>query len=47
VQRISVLYGLPTTWPPFARSLFFLAAGSWLARQRMAIALNRPTGVAA
>ena len=47
VQRISVLYGLPTTWPPFARSLFFLAAGSWLARQRMAIALQQPTGVAA
>src|SRR5712692_1853209 len=47
VQRISLLYGLPTPWPPFARTLFFLAAGPWLARARMRIAARHPTGAVA
>lgn len=44
IQRLSVLYGLPTTWPPFARTLFFAVAGKWLVRQRMWVAARRPTG---
>jgi 2-polyprenyl-6-methoxyphenol hydroxylase-like FAD-dependent oxidoreductase len=44
IQRLSVLYGLPTTWPPFARTLFFAVAGKWLVRQRMRVAARRPTG---
>jgi 2-polyprenyl-6-methoxyphenol hydroxylase-like FAD-dependent oxidoreductase len=47
IQRISVLYGLPTTWPPFARTLFFAMAGKWLVRQRRRIAASRPTGTQA
>jgi 2-polyprenyl-6-methoxyphenol hydroxylase-like FAD-dependent oxidoreductase len=44
VQRISVLYGLPTTWPTAARKLFFRAAGKWLAAERMRIAARPPLG---
>jgi 2-polyprenyl-6-methoxyphenol hydroxylase-like FAD-dependent oxidoreductase len=47
IQRLSVLYGLPTTWPPLARSLFFAVAGKWLVRQRRRVAERRPTGTAA
>jgi 2-polyprenyl-6-methoxyphenol hydroxylase-like FAD-dependent oxidoreductase len=47
VQRISVLYGLPTAWPPLARTLFFAVAGKWLVRQRRRIAAARPIGTAA
>ena len=45
-QRISVLLGLPTTWPPPLRAITFaLAARSkWLTKQRMRAALHRPTG---
>jgi 2-polyprenyl-6-methoxyphenol hydroxylase-like FAD-dependent oxidoreductase len=46
-QRLSVLYGLPTTWPPLARSLFFALAGKWLVRQRRRVAEARPTGTPA
>jgi 2-polyprenyl-6-methoxyphenol hydroxylase-like FAD-dependent oxidoreductase len=47
IQRLSVFYGLPTTWPPLARSLFFAVAGKWLVRQRRRVAASRPTGTAA
>ncbi len=47
IQRLSVLYGLPTTWPPLARSLFFALAGKWLVSQRRRVAASRPTGTAA
>jgi 2-polyprenyl-6-methoxyphenol hydroxylase-like FAD-dependent oxidoreductase len=47
IQRLSVFYGLPTTWPPLARSLFFALAGKWLVRQRRRVAETRPTGTAA
>jgi 2-polyprenyl-6-methoxyphenol hydroxylase-like FAD-dependent oxidoreductase len=44
IQRLSVFYGLPTTWPPLARSLFFAIAGKWLVRARRRVATSRPTG---
>jgi 2-polyprenyl-6-methoxyphenol hydroxylase-like FAD-dependent oxidoreductase len=47
IQRLSVFYGLPTTWPPLARSLFFALAGKWLVRQRRRVAASRPTGTPA
>jgi len=47
IQRLSVFYGLPTTWPPLARTLFFALAGKWLVRQRRRVAASRPTGTAA
>jgi len=47
IQRLSVFYGLPTTWPPLARSLFFAVAGKWLVRQRRRVAASRPTGTTA
>jgi 2-polyprenyl-6-methoxyphenol hydroxylase-like FAD-dependent oxidoreductase len=47
IQRLSVFYGLPTTWPPLARTLFFAVAGKWLVRQRRRVAASRPTGTAA
>jgi 2-polyprenyl-6-methoxyphenol hydroxylase-like FAD-dependent oxidoreductase len=47
VQRLSVFYGLPTAWPPLARTLFFAVAGKWLVRQRQRVAACRPTGTAA
>jgi len=45
-QRISVLLGLPTTWPPPLRAAAFALAGRsrWLTRQRTRTALHRPTG---
>ena len=45
-QRISVLLGLPTTWPPRLRALALALAGrsKWLTRQRTRTALHRPTG---
>jgi 2-polyprenyl-6-methoxyphenol hydroxylase-like FAD-dependent oxidoreductase len=45
-QRISVLLGLPTTWPPPLRALTLSLAGRsrWLTRQRTRTALHRPTG---
>jgi 2-polyprenyl-6-methoxyphenol hydroxylase-like FAD-dependent oxidoreductase len=45
-QRISVLLGLPTTWPPSLRAFAFGLAGrsKWLTRQRNRTALHRPTG---
>lgn len=45
-QRISVLYSLPTTWPPRLRALAFGLAGrsKWLIKQRMRTANHSPTG---
>jgi len=45
-QRVSVLLGLPTTWPPTLRTLAFkLAARSkWLLHQRTRIVYHHPTG---
>ena len=45
-QRISHFLGLPTTWPPALRALFFALAGrsKWMVRQRTLTARHRPTG---
>src|SRR5216683_4733575 len=45
-QKISVLLGLPTTWPPPLRAVTLALAGrsKWLTRQRTRTALHRPTG---
>lgn len=45
-QRVSLLLGLPTTWPaPLRRGFFQLAGRSkWLIRQRTRTAAHRPTG---
>jgi 2-polyprenyl-6-methoxyphenol hydroxylase-like FAD-dependent oxidoreductase len=45
-QRISRLFGLPTTWPPPMRTAFFSLAGrsKWLVKQRTLTANHRPTG---
>jgi 2-polyprenyl-6-methoxyphenol hydroxylase-like FAD-dependent oxidoreductase len=45
-QRISVLLGLPTTWPPPLRAFMLALAGrsKWLTDQRTRTALHRPTG---
>jgi 2-polyprenyl-6-methoxyphenol hydroxylase-like FAD-dependent oxidoreductase len=45
-QRISYLLGLPTTWPPALRTLFFSFAGrsAWMVRQRTLAARHQPTG---
>src|SRR5262249_24176104 len=45
-QRVSYLYGLPTTWPPLLRSAALALAGrsKWLTRQRTRTANHRPTG---
>jgi 2-polyprenyl-6-methoxyphenol hydroxylase-like FAD-dependent oxidoreductase len=45
-QRISVLLGLPSTWPPTLRALTLSLAGrsKWLTAQRTRTALHRPTG---
>jgi 2-polyprenyl-6-methoxyphenol hydroxylase-like FAD-dependent oxidoreductase len=45
-QRMSYLLGLPTTWPPALRSLFFAFAGrsAWMLRQRTLAARHQPTG---
>jgi 2-polyprenyl-6-methoxyphenol hydroxylase-like FAD-dependent oxidoreductase len=47
-QRISLLYGLPTFWPPKLRTLFYAIAGRsrWLTRQRTRTARHIPTGTA-
>jgi 2-polyprenyl-6-methoxyphenol hydroxylase-like FAD-dependent oxidoreductase len=45
-QRISVLLGMPTTWPPRLRAVTLALVGrsKWLTRQRTRTALHRPTG---
>jgi 2-polyprenyl-6-methoxyphenol hydroxylase-like FAD-dependent oxidoreductase len=45
-QKISVLLGLPTTWPPPLRAVTLALAGrsKWLTRQRTRTALHRPAG---
>ena len=45
-QRISMLYGLPTNWPPRFRALAYGIAGrsKWLVKQRMKTANHVPTG---
>ena len=45
-QRMSYFLGLPTTWPPALRALFFKLAGrsKWMVRQRTLTARHRPTG---
>jgi 2-polyprenyl-6-methoxyphenol hydroxylase-like FAD-dependent oxidoreductase len=45
-QRISLMLGWPTTWPPFLRARAFALAGKskWLVRQRTKTALHKPTG---
>jgi 2-polyprenyl-6-methoxyphenol hydroxylase-like FAD-dependent oxidoreductase len=45
-QRVSVLLGVPTTWPPLLRTLTLGLAGKskWLVRQRTRTAHHRPTG---
>ena len=45
-QRVSVFLGMPTTWPPRLRSLFFSLAGrsKWLIEQRTRTARHAPTG---
>jgi len=45
-QRISVLLGLPSTWPPVLRGLTLSLAGrsKWLTAQRTRTALHKPTG---
>jgi len=47
-QRISYFLGLPTTWPPALRALFFAAAGRsrWMVKQRTMTARHKPTGTA-
>jgi 2-polyprenyl-6-methoxyphenol hydroxylase-like FAD-dependent oxidoreductase len=48
-QRVSVLLGVPTTWPPLLRSLTLGLAGKskWLVKQRTRTAHHRPTGTEA
>jgi 2-polyprenyl-6-methoxyphenol hydroxylase-like FAD-dependent oxidoreductase len=45
-QRMSLLLGLPTTWPPPLRAFALSLAGRsrWLTGQRTRTALHRPTG---
>ena len=45
-QRISLILGWPTTWPPFLRANALALAGKWkwLVRQRTKTALHRPVG---
>jgi 2-polyprenyl-6-methoxyphenol hydroxylase-like FAD-dependent oxidoreductase len=45
-QRISLMLGWPTTWPPYLRARALTLAGKWkwLVRQRTKTALHRPTG---
>jgi 2-polyprenyl-6-methoxyphenol hydroxylase-like FAD-dependent oxidoreductase len=45
-QRMSYFFGLPTTWPPALRALFFAVAGRsrWMVKQRTLTARHRPTG---
>ena len=45
-QRVSIMLGWPTTWPPALRARTLALAGrwKWLVRQRTRTALHRPTG---
>jgi hypothetical protein len=45
-QRISLIFGMPTFWPPRLRALFYSLAGRsrWLMMQRTRTARHRPTG---
>ena len=45
-QRISLLYGMPTFWPPRLRTLFYSIVGRsrWLTQQRTRTARHIPTG---
>jgi 2-polyprenyl-6-methoxyphenol hydroxylase-like FAD-dependent oxidoreductase len=45
-QRVSLMLGWPTTWPPFLRAKMLALAGKskWLVRQRIKTALHHPTG---
>jgi 2-polyprenyl-6-methoxyphenol hydroxylase-like FAD-dependent oxidoreductase len=45
-QRISLMLGWPTTWPPYVRAKTLALAGKskWLVRQRTKTALHIPTG---
>ena len=45
-QRISLLYGRPTTWPPRLRAWAFAFAGrnAWLLKQRLKTANHIPRG---
>jgi 2-polyprenyl-6-methoxyphenol hydroxylase-like FAD-dependent oxidoreductase len=45
-QRVSVLLGLPTTWPPTLRALAFKLSvrSKWLLHQRTRIVYHQPTG---
>jgi 2-polyprenyl-6-methoxyphenol hydroxylase-like FAD-dependent oxidoreductase len=45
-QRISLMLGWPTTWPPYLRAKALALAGKskWLIRQRTKTALHIPTG---
>ena len=45
-QRISLMLGWPTTWPPSLRAKTLALAGrsKWLVRQRTKTALHLPTG---
>jgi 2-polyprenyl-6-methoxyphenol hydroxylase-like FAD-dependent oxidoreductase len=45
-QRISLLLGWPTTWPPKLRSLAFKLStrSKWLMHQRTRMVYHRPTG---
>jgi 2-polyprenyl-6-methoxyphenol hydroxylase-like FAD-dependent oxidoreductase len=45
-QRISLMLGWPTTWPPVLRAKALALAGrsKWLVRQRTKTALHAPTG---
>jgi 2-polyprenyl-6-methoxyphenol hydroxylase-like FAD-dependent oxidoreductase len=45
-QRISLMLGWPTTWPPYIRAKTLSLAGKskWLVRQRTKTALHVPTG---
>jgi 2-polyprenyl-6-methoxyphenol hydroxylase-like FAD-dependent oxidoreductase len=45
-QRVSIMLGWPTTWPPALRAKALALAGRWrwLVRQRVRTALHKPTG---
>jgi 2-polyprenyl-6-methoxyphenol hydroxylase-like FAD-dependent oxidoreductase len=45
-QRVSVLLGLPTTWPPTLRALALKLSvrSKWLLHQRTRIVYHQPTG---
>ena len=45
-QRISLMLGWPTTWPPAirARALALAGKSKWMVKQRTKTALHVPTG---